>query len=140
VNAIDFTFVVRRPDNGRVTLSSMLPDAARYVACYGKLLRPGERMTLSEFAARIKAAKGCKDESFDFVPNQADRDAFSLILWEELVRYTESSVAYFNTLPVEFFIDYEDVEYGLDADECARDLGQVATDYFRAKISDIEST
>jgi len=134
VSTTNFTFVVRRPDNGRVSLSAMVPDAARYVACYGELLHPGERITLSEFAVRIKAAQGCKAESFDFVPNKADRDAFSLTLWEELVKYTEDSVVNFNALPVEFFIDYEDVEYGFDADDCALELGSAAVDYFQNEV------
>jgi hypothetical protein len=130
--------VVCRPDNGLVILPALLPDTRRFIALYGALIKPGEIMTLQQFAERISLAGGCKAQSFDFVPTQADRDAFHLRSWIELALYTEDSVVNFSALPIEFFFIQDDIEYEYTYDDCIALLGPAAVGYFQSEIVAME--
>lgn len=127
-----------RPENGRVVFPALLPDRDRFVALYGHQIRAGERITIGELSKRIQHEGGCKASGNDFVPTQADRDAFTLTAWLELMVFTEDHVDHFGCFPVEFFIEYEDIEYGYDASECLDLMGPGAVAHFQRKIEAME--
>lgn len=62
-----FSTACRRPDNGRVVLPALLPERERLIALYGELMRPGEALSLSEFAQRVKQASGCEEQGSGFI-------------------------------------------------------------------------
>lgn len=134
-----FSTACRRPDNGRVVLPALLPERERLIALYGELMRPGEALGLSEFAQRVKQAHGCKEQGSDFTLSQANKDAFAMTAWAEMMVFVEDHISHFGMFPLEFYIEYEDVEYGFDADDCLRFMGPAGADYFHKKIEEKES-
>lgn len=135
---MSFFEVYCRPENGRVVFPALLPGRDRFVALYGHLIRAGELITIDELSKRMKHEGGCQDLGHDFVPTQADRDAFTLTAWLELMAFTEDHVDRFGCFPVEFFIEYEDAEYGYDASECLELMGAGAVARFQQRIEVME--
>lgn len=132
MSSISYSHIERRADDNQLLVPNLLPTRDLITAKYGSIVWPGEKLALDEMAARIRAECGSRNIS---EPNHADFDAFQLIVWYELMRYTEDSVVNFNALPVEFFLEHEDVEYHYDFDQCLTVLGGPATHYFLNEIA-----
>lgn len=121
-----------RPSNGQRLISpDLFPYSDIFADRYGDQVMPGERLDVQKMVARIRDRLGSGEDT----PNLADFDAFMLIEWHELMLYAEDNVAHFNALPVEFYLEYEDVEYGYDFDQSLKVLGGAAVHHLLSKIA-----
>lgn len=130
--SISYSYIERGAEDRHLIVPNLLPTRDLIIAKYGLMVWPGERLTLDEMASRIRAE--CGSRRID-KPNHADFDAFQLVCWHELMKYTEDSVVNFNALPVEFFIEYDDTEYHYDFNQCLAMLGGPAVHYFLNEIA-----
>jgi|AntRauTorcE11898_2_1112593.scaffolds.fasta_scaffold23632_3 hypothetical protein len=127
--SINYSFF-KREDGQTLTTPTLFPYSEMFAARYGAQVWPGERVDVREMAARMRHELYSGEET----PNLADFDAFMLIEWHELMLYTEDSVVNFNALPVEFYLEYEDVEYHYDFEQCLQVLGGAAAHHFLREI------
>ena len=132
MSSISYSHIERRAEDRHLVVPNLLPTRDLIIAKYGPMVWPGERLTLDEMASRIRAECGSQRIS---EPNHADFDAFQLVSWHELMKYTEDSIVNFNALPVEFFLEHDDVEYHYDFDQCLVVLGGPAVHYFVNEIA-----